>query len=200
MPNLPPLPPHPRTLLRKAVCALLRQSAFSGAVYANREEPWLAEELPVMGVYTTEESPLETDQSPPPDERRVTLVVDVLALSGLTLDDTLDAFSFLVEKAVTFAALEAKLRTVSTGLPLLDLQYSGTTLGLAEEGSRLIGVASLTFDLDYRMPVNMAGLVPFITAETAWDIVDYCGPDGKLEATDIVTLPQDLPNEGEEHA
>lgn len=186
-----PLPPHPRTLLRKAVCALLRQSVFSGAVYANREEPWLAEELPAMGVYTTEEIPLETDQSPPPDERRVTLVVDVLALTGPTLDDTLDAYSFLVERTVTFEALEAQLGTLTSIVPLLDLQYSGATLGLADEGARLTGVVSLTFDLDYRMPVAMGSLVPFITAVTDWDIVDYEGPDGKLEATDIITLPQD---------
>lgn len=197
MSNPVPLPPHPRTLLRKAVCALLRQSGFAGAVYANREEPWLSEELPVMGVYTTVESKLETDQSPPPDERRVTLVVDVLALTGCTLDDRLDAFSFLVESTVTFATLEAQLGALTSIVPLLDLQYSGTTLGFSDDGNRLTGVASLTFDLDYRMPVDTGSLVPFITAVTDWDITDYGGPDGNREATDIITFPQALPHEGE---
>lgn len=186
-----PLPAHPRTLIRRAVCALL-QVPDTGLcpVFANREEPWESNELPVASVYTTDESRLETDMSPPPDERELTLVVEVLAKANSKLDDVLDALGYRIEQLVTFAVLEA-----ASPVPVLDLVHNDTSLGMAENGNKIVGVSTLTFSVSYRMPQTVEELSLFITAATDWDlgnvgVLPGPWPDTQTEAQDIVILPQ----------
>lgn len=184
---------HPRAVLRRAVCGLLRAAGFPGPVYPNREEPWLAAELPAAGVYTTAESALDTDQSPPPDERGLTLTVDVLdeAAADLPLDDRLDALALLVERALTFQAVERAGQPVM----VLDLSRPDTAVGFADNGERLCACATLTYTLSYRAPQPEPGLDLFATGGAGWDLADFPpphgGPDGRLEAKDIILLPQE---------
>jgi len=186
------LPGHPRTALRRCAADLLDSAGFTGRVFQNREEPWMQTEFPVCGVYVTEEIPIETDLSPVPDWREATLVVQVLEWGdGLDLDDRLDALSLIVEQAVTFQAMRSLLQD-GKGIPLLDLQYGGTSLGVADDGQRQVGCAEVTFRVEYEMPPPETSLDLFVTGHIDWDLADGEGhPDGDLEATDIVTLPQD---------
>jgi hypothetical protein len=182
---------HPRSHIRLAVVNLLRATSFPGSVYPSREEPWAAQELPAIGVYSASETKLETDISPRPDERRLSLLVDIVTKGSTHVDDVMDAFSYLVECALTFAALEARLALDAPSLPLLDLKHVSTELAIADTGHKLLGAASIAFDIDYRMPASLPSLDSFITGGIGWDICDYDGPDTNLEAKDILTLPQE---------
>lgn len=186
-----PLPMHPRTLLRRAIAKRLEEAGFGAdRVFQNREEPWLQREFPAVGVYITEENPVESDLNPRPEEREALVVVQVLeAGEGLDLDDRLDALSLVVEQAMQFEALEAVLK--ADALPLTDLDYGGTVLGVADDGHRQVGVAEVSFSAWYRMPEPAVTIDRFITGHTDWDLAGGEGhPDGVLEAQDTVTLPQ----------
>ena len=186
------LPTHPRTLLRRGIAKLLENAGFGPErVFQNREEPWLAAEFPALCVYITEENAVESDVNPAPEEREAVVVVQVLEDGGgLDLDDRLDALSLVVEQAVQFEALEEGLK--AEGLPLTDLEYSGTVLGVADDGHRQVGVAEISFSAWYQMPELPARIDRFITGHADWDLAGGEGhPDGVLEAQDTVTLPQD---------
>lgn len=162
---------HPRTAWRYVAGLLLADSGFPGPVYPNREEPWLSHELPAIGIYTTQETKVEQDISPDPDDRLLTLVVEILAGRNERLDDNLDAFSLIVERSLTYQTMAR----ASGQWPLVDFVYSDTTLGFADDGERLVGLASLTFDLTYRFPAEPLPLNDFLLAIAGWDVEKHDG-------------------------
>lgn len=187
------LPLHPRTWLRRCARLLLEEAGFGWAVHENREEALLAEELPAAAVFVTEESALETDLSPKNDDRAAELVVDVYAAgSGPMLDDHIDALSLLAEQAITFNAMERELARCPGHVPLLNLTYAGTALGVADDGARQVACAEISFAVEYRVMPAGGSLDAFVTGCTEWDLAGREGwPDGRAEAEDRITLPQE---------
>jgi len=187
---------HPRTWIRCKVVDLLCEAGFTGRAFPNQEEPWARGDFPSIGVYTSEETAIESDLSPKSDDRSMTLAIDILedcARTDAALDDRMDALAGVVERAISFTALKAKVQD-GTGqtdmhIPLLDLRYSGATLGMADDGQQTIACITLTYIVEYRVPPAQSTIDLFITGHVDWDIADR-GPDGRLEATDIITLPQ----------
>ena len=87
---------HPRTLIRRAVCQVMREhdglAALIGArIWPNRMEHWFRGELPAAGVYTVSEQRVESDTRPEPQERVISLAVELLGGELEAVDDTLDA-------------------------------------------------------------------------------------------------------------
>lgn len=87
---------HPRALIRQAVCQVMREHAgldalLAGRVWPNRMEHWFHNEFPAAGVYTLQEVRVASDVRPEPQERRLTLAVELLAGALESVDDTLDA-------------------------------------------------------------------------------------------------------------
>lgn len=198
MTSVSALPVHPRALIRRAVCALLRASGFPGPVFPSREEPWLAEELPCIGVYTTDETRQERDRSPEPDERELTLALDILDRENPDepLDDRLDALTLYPESALTFETVRDAVAQAAEnaciepdGMPVLDFVYGSATIGEAEDGRRVVACATLTFRVTYRMPSPRVDADKLKTIISGWDLADFPpphgGPDGKLEAENI---------------
>lgn len=187
------LPAHPRTALRQAVGALIEQAGFSGRVYLNPEEPWDAPSFPSVGVYIMSEQAAETDLSPRPDSREAELAVDILeAVRGtdLPLDDRIEALELIVDRALSFEAVDGEF--TARGGRLEDFEYSGMELGKADNGEITIACLTLTFTAIYRMPPREGSMDLFQTGFIEWDLADGVNhPDGRKEATDIVTLPQD---------
>lgn len=187
------LPAHPRTALRQAVGALIEEAGFSDRVYLNPEEPWDAPSFPSVGVYIVSENRPEVDLSPVPDSREVTLAVDILeAVRGnrLPLDDRIEALELAVDRALSFEAVDGEY-TARGGL-LEDFEYSGMELGKADNGEITVACLTLTYTAVYRMPSQKGSVDLFRTGYVEWDLADGAGkPDGRKEATDIITLPQD---------
>lgn len=226
--NAPAL--HQRALIRHAVTRVLKQhkataplfggvltqpaegeAFFAGArVHPNRAAHWLEAELPACGVYTLQETGLESDRRPDPDERRLTLVVEILADGGDEhVDDRLDALALAVETALGAGGLDrigaAMGAIYNAGLPpgmeppdtehgrhpadtLTLLRYTGTDIGLAEDGSRPLGLASLVFELDYETPRRLAPLPEYLLGVTGWNLAHT---DEALEAEDHLHYPSD---------
>lgn len=187
------LPAHPRTALRQSVGALIEAAGFSGRVYLNPEEPWDAPSFPSVGVYVMSEQAAESDLSPQPDCRETTLAVDILeAVRGnrLPLDDRIEALELVVDRALTFEAVDREF--TARGGQLEDFEYSGMELGKADNGEITVACLTLTFTAFYRMPPQVGNVDLFKTGYIEWDLADGVNhPDGRKEATDIVTLPQD---------
>ena len=207
-----------RALIRHALCRVLSQGAacsalFGDRLYPNRTEHWQASVLPACGVFALAESPLESDASPDPQERRLSLEVEILAQAGqgpcggpgaeapeqgglclpqrCSLDDNLDILAAAVEKALTLDAIGEAMgaivneRRAAAGKPpleksirqgerrwpcdaLLLLKLTSLDLGIAVDGEREIGVAALSFDLEYGpLPLDAAGLDDFLLASTS---------------------------------
>ena len=196
------LPVHPRALIRHAVVRVLKEHPatvllMGGRVCPNRMEHWLADELPACGVYTMSEEVLESDISPDPNERRIALVVELLSRMTEAVDDTLDALTLAVEKALMLPAIGAAMtaivneRLAAEGkepLPpvtvnggwrssildtLLTLKLTTTELGIAVDGNREIGVAGMNFTLEYACPEYSEPLPDFLLAVSGWDALPH---------------------------
>lgn len=202
---------HMRALIREAVVRLIKADPacaplLGDRVWPNRFEAWLTQELPAAGVYTTREEVLESDTSPDPDERRLSLEVELVAWADASLDDTLDALCLALEHALTrdhaidalgremTALVEARLKKT---LPLLKngrspvdtliaLKATGTDIGIAVDGERQIGVATLALDIDYTWPRPTGELADFLLAIGYWDTAPA---DGKVDMVSRVEFP-----------
>lgn len=192
------MPSH-RALIRAALVRVCQEDAglaagLAGRVWPNRMEHWLADELPATGVYTLTEEVLETEISPDPLERRVALVVEILARAGAGVDDTLDALTWDMERALTLDSVGAAMTAIANEaltaagkdpLPpvvaggiartsavdtLLTLKLTSTEIGIAVEGDRQIGVAAMNFDLEYALPQTLSPALDFLLAVSSWDV------------------------------
>lgn len=109
MPNV--LPMHMRALIRQGMVAVFLSDAgisasMSDRIFPNRVEQWWAEELPANScVYTLHEENVTTDKNPDPEERKLTLAVEVLTQATEQMDDQLDALALLIERSMNIDAL-----------------------------------------------------------------------------------------------
>lgn len=201
------LPMHMRTLIRRALVAVLLAngplaSRLGGRIYSNRVEHWWANELPAAGVYTMAESNTDGDVSPDPDERQITLGLELLVHGTEAMDDQLDGLCLLVERAVQIDAVGAAMtgiidKLLPEPLPrgaqgrspvdraLLRIRLTGTDLGIAVDGDRQTGVATMSFDVEYQAPRLPGVLDDFLLAATDWDVVPA---DGHPEMQSLVAF------------
>ena len=202
------LPMHMRALIRKGMVAVFMADSGMAAmvgdrIFPNRVEHWWTEELPATGVYTFDEKNVDTDKNPDPEERKLTMAVEVLTQATELLDDQLDALALLVERAMSIDALgaamtaivEAKLgknigRNSENRSPvdaaLLAIKLTGTETGIAVDGERQIGVSTLTFDIEYQAPVFTAEMDDFLLGCSDWDVATA---DGNIEMQSRVEFP-----------
>lgn len=200
---------HPRALIRQAVCQVMREHAgldalLAGRVWPNRMEHWFHNEFPAAGVYTLQEVRVASDVRPEPQERRLTLAVELLAGALESVDDTLDALCLQAERAVlrldaigramggiVDALLPDPLPLIRGRHPadtLLSIVHTGSDLALAVEGQRQMGAAVLNLDLEYRWPVVPPELADLLLAHTDW----YVHPgDDRVDMISQVTFDQE---------
>jgi hypothetical protein len=202
-----PRPPHPRALIRRAVVRVLLEHEATSAllgdrVFPNREEHWLQDELPAAGVYTLSEERIDSDVSPDPEERRLSLVVETLARMSARVDDVLDALTLAVETALSeldavgeaMGAIVNESREAAGLDPLekvpaengdLELRWPcdtlrlivlrSTDIGIAVDGDREIGAAAMNFDLEDAWPVERGEIADFLLGLTDWDVEPHDG-------------------------
>lgn len=214
---------HPRALIRHAIVRVIKKNEAIATlvgerVFPNRVEHWQPDELPAIGVYTLNESRLESDMNPDPEERRISLVVESLTEQDEYVDDRLDELVLVVEEALCIDAIGRAMveifeegRKYAAGDPdlpplppgpdnrhpvdsmLLELRLQDTSLVLVvDEADNQCGLAALNFDLDYkalRLPIPMAD---FLIAYTAWDVAPA---DKNIDMESRVDFPP--PNKGE---
>ncbi|WP_303878945.1 hypothetical protein [Desulfovibrio piger] len=200
---------HPRTLIRRAVCQVMREhdglAALIGArIWPNRMEHWFRGELPAAGVYTVSEQRVESDTRPEPQERVISLAVELLGGELEAVDDTLDALCLQTERAVlrldaigramgaiVDASLPEPLPLVHGTHPadtLLSITHTGTELGIVTDGAREYGAAALNFDLEYQWPTVPPELADFLLAHTDW----YVHPgDDRVDMISQVNFDQE---------
>ena len=120
------------------------------------------------------------------------------------MDDTLDALCLETERAVlrldaigramgaiVDASLPEPLPLVRGTHPadtLLSITHTGTELGIATDGAREYGVATLNFDLEYHWPTVPPELADFLLAHTDW----YVHPgDDRVDMISQVNFDQE---------
>lgn len=199
---------HPRELIRKAVVRVMLENPalrqlLGKRIYASRFEQWLSGELPAAGVYALEEECLDSEISPDPDERRLSLVIELVAMAAASLDDDLDRLSLACESALfsdgaidslgsaMTAIVEEKTgKTLPVGKDgrspadtLILIGLRNTEIGIAVDGDRETGVAILNFVVEYRWPKTPADLPDFIQAASGWDVEIS---DGRIDMRSLV--------------
>lgn len=194
------LPMHMRALIRKGMVAVFKANAGIAAslgdrIFPNRVEHWWAEELPAIGVYTFDEKNVDTDKNPDPEERKLTMAVEVLTKATELLDDQLDALALLVERAMSIDALGAAMTAIVEAMlgksigrnsasrspvdaALLAIKLTGTETGIAVDGEQQTGVSTLTVEIEYQAPVFSADLDDFLLGCSGWDVAPA---DGNIE-------------------
>jgi len=202
------LPLHMRALIRQGMVAVFLADAGIAAsmrdrIFPNRVEQWWAEELPATGVYTLHEENVTTDKNPDPEERKLTMAVEVLTQATEQLDDLLDALALLIERAMSIDALGAAMTAIvesrlgkaverdgqgrsPVDAALLAIKLTGTETGIAVDGERQIGVSTLTFDIEYQAPVFTAEMDDFLLGCSGWDVATA---DGNIEMQSRVEFP-----------
>jgi len=197
-----------RALIRQGMVAVFLADAGIAAsmrdrIFPNRVEQWWAEELPATGVYTLHEENVTTDKNPDPEERKLTMAVEVLTQATEQLDDLLDALALLIERAMSIDALGAAMTAIvesrlgkaverdgqgrsPVDAALLAIKLTGTETGIAVDGERQIGVSTLTFDIEYQAPVFTAEMDDFLLGCSGWDVATA---DGNIEMQSRVEFP-----------
>ena len=201
---------HPRTLIRRAVCQVMREhdglaALVNGRIWPNRMEHWFRSELPAAGVYTVSEQRVESDTRPEPQERVISLAVELLGGELEAVDDTLDVLCLQTERAVlrldaigramgaiVDASLPEPLPLVRGTHPadtLLSITHTGTELGIVTDGACEYGVATLSIDLEYRWPVVSPELADFLLAHTDWYV--HPGDDRVDMVSQVTFVPEE---------
>lgn len=97
-PAAPAVRLHPRTVIRKAVAALLLGKTAAGEnVFTSRTGAFMSRELPAIAVYTTDEAVDDGETSPRRYTRNPDVVVQLVVEADKHLDDVLDALALEVE-------------------------------------------------------------------------------------------------------
>ena len=139
---------HQRKIIRDAVVAALTyRTAAADRVHPMRFVTYRGLELPVLGVYATEESVAAESRQSAPRYLERTLQVTIEAVVQYEIDkveDTLDALAREVERSMhadpTFGGVCG------------DSVLSRTELEVMIEGERIVGVARFTYSTSYETP------------------------------------------------
>jgi len=173
---------HPRTVIRKAVAALLAGKTAAGQnVYTSRVEAFGSRHLPAISIYTTDEDADTGDTSPRRYTRTPDVVVQAVFEVDEHLDDAMDAMSLQIEAVL--------LAEPTWGGVADDSVLVKSAMYLAENGRSEFGCLSLTFRAEYDTKPGLldeATLDDFATADVTYDLAPA---DGSIDAEDEIHLP-----------
>ena len=135
---------HVRQQIRERVGTVLTGLTTTGSnVYQSRVYPLSTSNLPGLLIYTlSETSEPDTMGVQQGVERLLTLAVEGYAKATANLDDTLDTICKEVETAI---AGDTKLNNLARNAFL-----TSTEIQLNGDGEQPIGVATMTFEVNYR--------------------------------------------------
>lgn len=174
---------HPRTVIRKAVAALLKGKTAAGqSVYTSRVEAFGSRHLPAISVYTTDEDADTGDTSPRRYTRTPDVVVQAVFEVDEHLDDAMDAMALQLEAVL--------LPDPSWGGVADDSVLTKSAMFLAENGRSEFGCLALTFRAEYDTRPGLldeATLDDFRVGYTAYTRDTPDGPE--VIAEDEITLP-----------
>lgn len=159
-----------------------------GRIYLNRFEAWDERELTTIGIYVVSEDPIETDKNPPPNERRLTVGVEIFSPEDQALEERLDIIASLVEHYYRLPPLGRLIKLQGGCDTLLKIDWLGNDRGYIPEGQRTIGANIMSFALEYQIPGEEAELPPYTQFKTDWKART---PNGDLEAENIAHPEQD---------
>lgn len=198
---------HQRTIIRLALCELLKKSEglsdlVEQRVFPNRWDAWFSEELPAVGLYIKKEGPAGEAGE---DKRSMALELEVIVHGGPDLDAMLDTIALHLEEAMDLDAIGAEITALGGQDTLQSWDYSGSELDMAtDQFERDLGVLTVSFDLVYAMPTAPADLPDFVLARTGWNLVD--GDPRVIHAEDKTPMngwadkhPNPLEEESEDH-
>lgn len=187
-----------RTFIRHAVVQVLKADAAVAAlvgdrVYPNREDPWMSRELPALGVYALSESPVESDVANS-EEHKLELVIEAIIMADAGIDDTLDALEAAITPCIRLDAIGAAIVSAGGRDTLLSCSWSGTTVELADDGKLLLGVATMTWGLEYRIEHTEPApdITDFALLDTTMQTV--ADSEAELDSEDQTTLPGPFPD------
>jgi hypothetical protein len=140
---------HARTIIRKTIISLFKNSAFgksiSGNIYESRVHP--IDIFPAILVYTPNEQVSEYSISFPRSQtRQLTLVIEAYAKEHADVDKTTDSISLEIEDILS--------KDHTLGGMVKDMSLSSTETNLSGEGDKPACVATLTYHITYRTKEN----------------------------------------------
>jgi hypothetical protein len=153
------------TFLREALRDRLKAvpelaGLFGPRVFLNRSEAFDERELPLMGIYLDEVTPIENDFHPRRDLRKATVTMEVLA-NGKDLEGTLDSVDFLIKEALTIGPLEALIKENGGpdwvpvgGSPLQAIEWIASGLGYLPEATEVIGALVTSYEFEFINPLD----------------------------------------------
>lgn len=158
-----------RRIVREQVKAsLLHCVVFAGAnVFTSRARKLDSYELPAILIYTPLERVSVYNASPLEYKRVCTVKVEVLAEGDDDIEDLLDDYAMLIEKALE---LHDTLNGAVDGILLISKESE-----ISAEAERITGGIALTYEATYYTEAANNGdderhdpLVPFVTAATTF--------------------------------
>jgi len=162
---------HQRKLIRDAAVALLANAgtAAGARVTPTRIDPHKKNELPALSVYTLSEQTDPDDASTAPRELWRTLKLEIAGWvahsTAAPADDALDALAEQIE-----AAMDADRYLGNTAS---DSILVGTEISILSDGDPLVGVITLTYEVEYRTsPAAPDGLDDFLRAGATTQVGD----------------------------
>jgi len=132
---------HRKEIRNKVVEILKDKTGVKDRVYSNRVIPIGSYQLPAISIYTRSEILRIINDSPRQYERTLQLVIDIAASATNDLDDVIDDLAISVEKVMENN--EALDDLVS------DITLIETEIGLDSNADKLIGIASLVYEVKY---------------------------------------------------
>ena len=171
-----------RQLIRQATkTALLSQTAAGINVFDARIRYMNANAFPAIWISTGRERSELVAESPREYRRSLTLRVEIKAQASVAnpdIENTLDALAVEVEAVLN------EDNDLGQGVSLV---VESSDLTHLSEGKRVFAVMAMEFIADHYTITPESALDDFVTANLD---IDFDNPDGQIESTDSVTLPQ----------
>ena len=136
---------HARTIIRKTIISLFKNSAFGksivGNIYESRVHP--IDIFPAILVYTPNEQITEYSISCPRSQtRQLTLIVEIYAKDNSNIESTTDSLSLEIEDILS--------KDHTLGGIVKDIVLSSTETNLSGDGDKPACIATLTYHITYR--------------------------------------------------
>lgn len=166
-----------RKYLRKKIQEVLKDAnieSIGSDVFSMRSIPSSIEELPIVLIYTKNESINRFDEAPKRYMRSLNVLIEVIVTDGNDecLSDRLDELSSLVEQAIE------KDNTIEVQVETIELQ--SVVYDTEGDGQSPVGSASLNYVVEYITEPRGESLLPeFETADVTWNANQHIDPDTK---------------------
>lgn len=175
-----------RTNIRNAIITVLSNAAIvaPGLVFSNRFRELGPEELPAVLVYTRAEKVSVWAESPREYERRLSVVIEIIAAGNDDLDDSIDLLCQKIEKEMC--------RDHTLGEKCRDVVLQSVDLSVSNEGDQAIGGARLEYEVThYSKAVAIddeaaAALPSLAKIGVKYDTADTVAT---IEAENVITVP-----------